>query len=437
MHEDFYNGSTLPPINNKKGFFMMKRFLRFLIPPLVFASVFPPGAALAAESRLVIAGQLMLNHNLALFDNPQFRNEPTIRAIKTELDKVFALIRKNDAVILELESSLALEQGQANATESGRDRKSDFFHEISRASVINLFQNQLRLNGSQLMVAAANNHVSDNGVAGISAMLGLFNDLQIPLAGIGLSAEASAPRYLLPGRDGAAAQKFALVAFATDKVKFEATKERTGVNTLSVISADKKILKADDEQRIIGSIESAHKTRAAVVAYHHNHHWTQPKVNEPGGVEQWRIDFARHCIERGADIYFAHGEPRLQGIEIYRGKPIFYGLGNFAFQTRKVNFYQSEVWESVIAELEFSTAPLPDLLAQNRIKSIKLIPVILNENGVEPVFFETRGLPALAQGETARNILRRLQSLSNPYGTRIDIVEVEQDTIFGRIAMSQ
>lgn len=415
----------------------MIRFLRFLIIPLVLAWVFPSGAALATESRLVIAGQLMVNHNLALFDNPQFRNEPALRAIKMELDKVFALIRKNDAVILELESSLALEQGQANATEGGRDRNSDFFHEISRAGAINLFQNQLRLNGNQLMVAAANNHVSDNGVAGINAMLGLFKDLQIPLAGIGLAAEASAPRYLLPGRDGAATKKFALVAFATDKVKFEATKERIGVNTLSVISADKKILKADDEQRIIGSIESARKNGAAVVAYHHNHHWTQPNVNEAGGVEQWRIDFARHCIERGADIYFAHGEPRLQGIEIYRGKPIFYGLGNFAFQTRKVNFYQSEVWESVIAELEFSAAPLTDPLARNQIKSIKLIPVILNENGVEPVFFETRGLPALAQGERARNILRRLQSLSNPYGTRIDIIEGAQDAIVGRIAISE
>ena len=41
------------------------------------------------------------------------------------------------------------------------------------------------------------------------------------------------------------------------------------------------------------------------------------------------IDLGRQTIDNGADAFVGHGPHLIRGIEIYKGKPIFYGLGEF------------------------------------------------------------------------------------------------------------
>jgi poly-gamma-glutamate capsule biosynthesis protein CapA/YwtB (metallophosphatase superfamily) len=43
---------------------------------------------------------------------------------------------------------------------------------------------------------------------------------------------------------------------------------------------------------------------------------------------------ARLCIDSGADLVVGHHHHALRGVEWYRGKPIFYGLGHFVFDFR-------------------------------------------------------------------------------------------------------
>ena len=43
-------------------------------------------------------------------------------------------------------------------------------------------------------------------------------------------------------------------------------------------------------------------------------------------------DFAHACIDAGADLLAIHGPHMFMGVEIYRGKPVFYSLGNFFMQ---------------------------------------------------------------------------------------------------------
>src|SRR5207253_1392086 len=79
--------------------------------------------------------------------------------------------------------------------------------------------------------------------------------------------------------------------------------------------------------------------------------------NLPVNVESkifsnWRRKLAHQIIDAGASIYVSHGTPRLEGIEIYKNCPIFYGLGNFIFQTKTdVAFYTKEVWSSVLVHI--------------------------------------------------------------------------------------
>jgi poly-gamma-glutamate capsule biosynthesis protein CapA/YwtB (metallophosphatase superfamily) len=80
----------------------------------------------------------------------------------------------------------------------------------------------------------------------------------------------------------------------------------------------------EDSARLLAAIAEAAARADIVLAYHHNH------TLETGGrrTPEWQRGFARQCIEAGASLYVSHGAPRLHGIELYRGKPIFYDLGN-------------------------------------------------------------------------------------------------------------
>lgn len=46
--------------------------------------------------------------------------------------------------------------------------------------------------------------------------------------------------------------------------------------------------------------------------------------------------FAHAVVDAGADVFVGHGPHVLRGIEVYKGKPIFYSLANFIFQNETV-----------------------------------------------------------------------------------------------------
>ena len=50
-------------------------------------------------------------------------------------------------------------------------------------------------------------------------------------------------------------------------------------------------------------------------------------------VLQYMTEIAHAAIDAGADIVVGHGPHYSLPIEVYKGKPVFYGLGNFSFHT--------------------------------------------------------------------------------------------------------
>jgi hypothetical protein len=52
----------------------------------------------------------------------------------------------------------------------------------------------------------------------------------------------------------------------------------------------------------------------------------------PYTIADYQRDVARAAIDSGAHVILGHRPHILKGIEIYRGKPIFYSLGNFAIE---------------------------------------------------------------------------------------------------------
>jgi poly-gamma-glutamate synthesis protein (capsule biosynthesis protein) len=284
------------------------------------------------------------------------------------------------------------------------------------------------------LVSLANNHSFDLKEAGVQNVLEQTQRLNLAHAGVGKTIEeAVAPGYLKTSKG-----TIALIATASGLVPEggSATASRPGVNELRV---EHNKPNDEDARRILQSIGEARKKADLVIVYQHNHVFDKPfqtimleELPERLGPPDWLKKWTHAEIDAGADIVVMHGAPLLHGVEIYRGHPIFFDLGNFIFQVPPPDTLLDEpiLWESVVAYVDFEGGHL---------KSIRFRPVAQNKIGqgqpdvhdehTDNLFLQTRGLPKPATGEQAHYILERLADLSRPFGTNVvvkgDTAEIE------------
>ncbi len=149
--------------------------------------------------------------------------------------------------------------------------------------------------------------------------------------------------------------------------------------------------------------------------------------------------FARAAIDAGADVFVGHGPHVLRGIELYKGKPIMYSLGDFIFQNETVlrlpadNYErydlnpegrisefngarynndttgfpsQPMIWESVVA--------VPQFKGQN-LTGLRLHPISLGFGKPSG----RRGRPQFADAELSRKIIDDIARFSEPFGTKV------------------
>jgi poly-gamma-glutamate capsule biosynthesis protein CapA/YwtB (metallophosphatase superfamily) len=74
-------------------------------------------------------------------------------------------------------------------------------------------------------------------------------------------------------------------------------------------------------------------------------HWGVELDTQP---RDYQVDEAHRMIDAGADVIFGHHAHRLQPMDTYRGKPIFYGLGNFVWPSLSVEGSTTAVAEVVV-----------------------------------------------------------------------------------------
>jgi len=95
---------------------------------------------------------------------------------------------------------------------------------------------------------------------------------------------------------------------------------RPGIPPVIVTWADPQYL-----QWFKDDIATLRKNADIVVASCHWGLWQE--------VLQYMTDIAHAAIDAGADIVMGHGPHYSLPIEVYKGKPVFYGLGSFSFHT--------------------------------------------------------------------------------------------------------
>jgi poly-gamma-glutamate capsule biosynthesis protein CapA/YwtB (metallophosphatase superfamily) len=191
----------------------------------------------------------------------------------------------------------------------------------------------------------------------------------------------------------------------------------------------------EDLKRIVKAIHEGKRQADCVVVSIHCHEMNEDcKDQAPDFLEE----FARHCIDEGAHAVVGHGPHILRGVEIYKGCPIFYSLGNFIFQNDTVKVLPSDFYEQYKLPPTATVADALDERSQNNTKGLgvnkgvweSVIPTWKMKDGrlTELKFYPIelgygmpryqRGWPHISKDE---GILESLANLSEPYGTKLRI----------------
>ena len=144
------------------------------------------------------------------------------------------------------------------------------------------------------------------------------------------------------------------------------------------------------------------------------------------------VELAHDAIDNGADAFVGHGPHILRGIEIYKGKPIFYDLGEFFREwdwgcdcnvspngdvTQAENVVRGLEARGVVEPINYESAIALSRFDKGELQEVRIFPIWARHDG--PI--SRRGMPMTAPPEIAQRILHRLQKLSEPLGTTIAI----------------
>lgn len=119
-----------------------------------------------------------------------------------------------------------------------------------------------------------------------------------------------------------------------------ATANAAGVARIK--SVDGVTIDAGDLERLRNDVRTLRSRVDVVVVSHHNRDGGTPVQfgAPPSGprprrdqtkAEDYQKQFARVALDTGADLVFGHGTHTVQGVEVYKGKPILYAIGHSAF----------------------------------------------------------------------------------------------------------
>jgi poly-gamma-glutamate capsule biosynthesis protein CapA/YwtB (metallophosphatase superfamily) len=157
-------------------------------------------------------------------------------------------------------------------------------------------------------VTLGNNHILDAGTTGLDETMGHLDDAGIAHAGAGMDlAEARKPMIFDVG-----GTKIGVLSYmGVPSYDWAwATKSAPGTAPLlqNVMEQDIKRLRPKVDLVVVSP------------------HWGIEYMATP---EPEQVDFAHAAIDAGADIFIGGHAHWPKGIEMYRGKPIYYGVGNF------------------------------------------------------------------------------------------------------------
>jgi poly-gamma-glutamate synthesis protein (capsule biosynthesis protein) len=288
------------------------------------------------------------------------------------------------------------------------------------------------------VMTCANNHVLDGGEEGLTETLGLLGSQGIQVTGAG-STLADATKPALVERHG---MRVAFLGFCSVfPVGHEARVDRPGLAPLRVRThydasdpnmwdpGDDPIVSTqaepEDLARVREAIASARRLADfVVVAFHWGHssiiRERSSAMKLRTGTRTWHettadyeLALARDAIEQGADAVVCHHQLSLRGMELHRGKPIFYGLGVLVN-----HFSDRRLHQALGADPEYPYFPFRPEARYTGVAVLELRSGGLASAGFVPCIIRRDGStePLCAGDARARAVLEHLESLNRASG---------------------
>jgi poly-gamma-glutamate synthesis protein (capsule biosynthesis protein) len=166
----------------------------------------------------------------------------------------------------------------------------------------------------------------------------------------------------------------------------------------------------------------SHQNRYAYQAYSQDHY-----------PADFLVELTHKLVDNGMDMYVGHGNHTIAGIEIYKGRPIFYNLGNFSVmrfgaeysaptgdgmtgiergdQDGRGTFQQYINLIALLAQTTYQDGVL---------REIRIYPVDLGVDRTKRPWSKM-SIPMTPSLEVANQILADVQKYSEPFGTKISV----------------
>lgn len=171
-------------------------------------------------------------------------------------------------------------------------------------------------------------------------------------------------------------------------------------------------LNADDRAAALASVRDA-RGKADLVVFSIHAHETASSDPEDIRPADYMTPLFHDLIDAGADAVVRHGPHALLGVEIYKGRPIFYGMGSLMFQVGDKKrqfrgFTLPQAWyDGAVAVSEYQNG---------RVAVIRIHPFVQNLEDDRLI-----GTPRSPSHDEAQRVLRRIQAASVQFGTKIEI----------------
>lgn len=193
---------------------------------------------------------------------------------------------------------------------------------------------------------------------------------------------------------------------------------------------------------LLQAVRAAKRKANLVIFTIHTHETATGEDDDNPEPPDFLVKLAHDVIDAGADVFLGTGIHDLRGIEIYKGRPVFYGMGSF-FINGEIKTVQESVLQAYADGADEHTHDPPQQrnsskgcfqvrsggnpktwydgmvavtdFEHGRARKVTIYPLDLGDTCDR----SRRGIPHLADPADARRILVDLRKLSAPFGTRI------------------
>ncbi|WP_329054094.1 CapA family protein [Amycolatopsis sp. NBC_01488] len=158
------------------------------------------------------------------------------------------------------------------------------------------------------------------------------------------------------------AQAFATTAYQPDPHVMEVPGRPPLVRTTPV---------PEHLERLVADIRRAKSGNDHVVV---SMHWGLPGAE----LTEYQVAYGRAAIDAGADLVVGHGPHTIQAVEVYRGRPILYSLGNLVFDWPSM---RGRHVDGLLAGCMFGDEPRLELIPVRRDADNECVPLAGEEAG--------------------------------------------------------